>query len=155
MRTQALRAVHCFVILAAVAGCASHHRVASTQITPRTDLKIVFDSPRPVVLTAPDAEVMTLADVIQLDGRMITGTADSITIRVSSAKLAFEQTQRFGAGTTTTIGVSGARFDRVQHHVGRTILLIGALVIGAVILVAAATYEEPAPPPTPEPKPKG
>lgn len=154
MSRPMLRALHCLLIPTVLSGCASHHRVTSAEITPRTEVRVRFDTPRSVTFTAPDAAELPVRDVTEIQGRMISGTSDSLRIAASSARLGGEVTQRFGAGTTTTIAVAGAHFERVQRHTGRTLALVGVLVFGAALLIAIVTYQEPPPPPPPEPKPK-
>ena len=152
MRSRALGAIH-LLALAALSGCATRQAVTSADITPRTEVRVRFETARSLILTAAEAE-LALGGVLELEGRMIGRTADSIKIGAASATLGSGGTQRFGAGTTTMIAVSGASFEKIERHTGRTIALFGILILGAAILIAAATYQEPPPPPPPEPKPK-
>lgn len=151
--SRPFRPLHLLIVLT-LSGCASHQRVSSADVTPRTEVRVRFDTPRSVILAAPDAGELPLREVTEIRGRVISATADSLRMAVSSARLGGDVTQRLGAGTTTTIAVAGAHFERVQRHTGRTIALVGVLVLGAALLIAIATYQEPPPPPPPEPKPK-
>ncbi|HET9454654.1 MAG TPA: hypothetical protein VFO66_10260 [Gemmatimonadaceae bacterium] len=152
--SRPFRPLRFLIVLTALSGCASHQRVSSAEVTPRTEVRVRFDTPRSVILAAPDAGELPLREVTEIHGRVISATADSLRMAVSSARLGGEVTQRLGAGTTTTIAVAGAHFERVQRHTGRTLALVGVLVLGAALLIAVATYQEPPPPPPPEPKPK-
>ena len=141
------------VVLAALSGCASYTRVTTTEITPRTELRVRFAAPRDMSLTAPNGDTLTLHGVKELRGILISLKADSIRLGLTNAQLQEEGGQRFGVGTTTTFAVADAQMERVTNHPGRTVFFVITLVGGLALLIATVTYQDPPPPPPPEPKP--
>lgn len=146
--------LHALIALAALSGCASYSRVASTDVSPRTELRVRFDSARALVFSATGGDTLAIDDVVELQGLLIAMKDDSIRLGVKSAGRGARGRQRFGPGTTTTFALSGAQLDRTVTHTGRTIFLVVSLVGGLALMIAMATYQDPPPPPPPEPKPK-
>ena len=140
--------------LIALTGCVSHRGVTSTEITPRTELSVRFVAPHPLTFRSPSGDTLALDHVIELQGRMLTVTADSITMIAVSADRGAAGVQRLGPGTMTRFALADVRMQEVRRHPGRTIALVAALALSLVLLIAVVTYEEPPPPPPPEPKPK-
>ena len=147
------RKILLLLTLVAVAGCASQHGITPAQITPRTALSIHFAVPQTLQFRAP-GDSLTVAGVVEVTGRMIRLTSDSMTIAATKAHRVEEGIQRFGAEATTTFAMADARFLEVRQHPGRTIALVVTVGLALALLIAIATYEEPPPPPPPAPKNK-
>lgn len=142
------------IVCIVLTGCVSHRIIGSTEATPRTELRIRFATPRALTFKSGDSAVLALDDVVELHGHVISPSRDSIKVAAKTAQSALAGSQRFGSGTTATFALADARIEEVRVHKAATIVLVTALVFGALLLFAVATYEEPPPPPPPEPKPK-
>lgn len=147
------RTILLLLTLVAVVGCASYRGITPAQITPRTTLRVHLTTQQTLRFRAP-GDSLAVADVIEVTGRMVRITSDSITITATAARRVDDGIQRFGAGATTTLAIADARFVEVQQHPGRTIALVVAVGLAVALLIAIATYEEPPPPPPPPPKNK-
>jgi hypothetical protein len=140
--------------LAALTGCVSHLSITPAELAPRTELRVRFDSPHSMPIGAPGGDTLVVTDVVEMEGRIIAISDDSVRIAVGSAKRSSNERQRFGGGSTTMFALADARVDRIQRNNGRTATLVISLVLGAALLIAVATYEDPPPPPPPAPKTK-
>lgn len=141
-------------VVTALTGCVSHRATTAAEIAPRTGLVVHFAAPRALTFKAAGNDTLAFDDVIELQGRVIKPTADSVTIAAASVIRFGGDAHRFGQGTTTAFALTDVRMQEVQQHTGRTIALVATLVLGLALLIAVATYEEPPPPPPPAPKPK-
>jgi hypothetical protein len=153
MRRTSAHVVPALIALLTLTGCVSHRPVTTAEINPRTELHLQFATPRAITFTSTGGDVVTHEAVTQLQGRMVTLDADSITLRVTSAERG-DGWQQFGPGTSARFALTDVRLQEVQKRPGRTIALVTFAALGLILLIAIATYEEPPPPPPPEPKTK-
>lgn len=149
-----MKTLHALIVAVAVTGCASHRSLNSTELTPRTELRVRFATPRALTFKSGEIAVLLLDDVVELRGQMILTSHDSVRVAAKKVRRRVGETQRFGVGTTTTFALGDARFDEVHENTAATMAVIALAALGVILLIAVATYEPPPPPPPPEPKPK-
>ena len=147
MKRRRGHALLALVGLAATAGCVGYSAVAPEAVTPRTELHLRFVTPRAVTFRTEAGDSLVIGNVIEVRGRLIERMRDSIAMRATHAETGGGEGRRLGPGATAVVALADVGMQRVDRHVGRTILLIAVIGLGLVVGIAAATYEEPPPPP--------
>jgi hypothetical protein len=139
------------VLVAAVtaSGCASRSIVTPEQVTPRSELSLHFEPPRAVTLRSDAGETLVLERIVELSGRLIESSEDSILIRATSVKFADGRTEPFGVGVNTSFARTEVTMEEVAFSAGKTIAAVVGIGLLLVLIASITGGSEPDPPPPP------
>jgi hypothetical protein len=131
-----------------LAGCATYKPISGNSVAASAEVRLGFDPPITVAIERPEFSPLTVANVEELEGKVLERTADEIVLEVSRARTV----DRYGPRRFARNSIARVPLQRVelrQGSSGRTVgLILGLAVVALVIGVAAAGSSEPTPPPT-------
>lgn len=142
-----------FLAALTLPGCAAYRTVSGDAVYTDSQVRIRFAPPRALVVHGPNGDSMSVADVVEIRGRVIDRREGMLTLEATSARsMDARSSQKFGSGAVVRVPLQEVELREVRA--GRTLLLVAGL-LGVVLVVAAATAEDPPPPPPKEEVSKG